>query len=143
MNIVRWEPFREMVSLKDSMDRLFEDGLARYPRLWPRLGEWELPIDIYQTANEVAVKASVPGLKSEEVDVSIIGDTLTIKGKHKEEQEVKEENYFYKERRYGTFSRSVLMPVQVKSNKAEAVLQRWRSNPNPAQGRKGQGEANH
>lgn len=53
MNIARWEPFREMVSLKDSMDRLFEDGLARYPRLWPRLGEWELPIDMYQTANEV------------------------------------------------------------------------------------------
>jgi HSP20 family protein len=123
MNIVRWEPFREMVSLKDSMDRLFEDGLARYPRLWPRLGEWELPIDMYQTANEVVVKASVPGLKSEEVDVSITGDTLTIKGEHKEEKEVEEENYIYKERRYGTFSRSMLIPVKVKSDKAEAVFE--------------------
>jgi HSP20 family protein len=105
------------------MDRLFEDGLARYPRLWPRLGEWELPIDMYQTANEVVVKASVPGLKPEEVDVSITGDTLTIKGEQKEEKEVEEENYIYKERRYGTFSRSMLIPVKVKSDKAEAVFE--------------------
>jgi len=123
MSIVRWEPFREMTSLRDAMDRLFEDGLARYPRLWPRLGEWELPIDMYQTANEVVVKASVPGLKSDEVDVSITGDTLTIKGGHKEEKEVEEENYIYKERRYGTFSRSMLIPVKVKSDKAEAVFE--------------------
>jgi HSP20 family protein len=123
MNIIRWEPFREMAGVRDAMDRLFEDGLARYPRLWPRLGEWELPIDMHQTADEVVVKASVPGLKPEEVDISITGDTLTIKGEHKEEKEVEEENYIYKERRYGTFSRSMLIPVKVKSDKAEAVFE--------------------
>ena len=123
MSIVRWEPFREMTSLRDAMDRLFEDGLARYPRLWPRLGECELPIDMYQTANEVVVKSSVPGLKPEEVDVSITGDTIIIKGEHKEENEVEEENYIYKEHRYGTLSRSVLIPVRVKSDKAEAVFE--------------------
>ncbi|MFC2050859.1 Hsp20/alpha crystallin family protein [Chloroflexota bacterium] len=123
MNIVPWEPFGEMVSLKDYMDRLFEDGLARHPRLWPRLGEWELPVDMYQTANEVVVKASAPRLKPEEVDVSITGDTLTIKGEHKEEKKVEEENYIYKERRYGTFSRSMLIPVKVKSDKTEAVFE--------------------
>jgi HSP20 family protein len=123
MDIVRWEPFREIVSLKDAADRLFEDGWARYPRLWPRLGERELPVDVYQTANEVVVKASIPGLKPEEVDISITGDTLTIKGEHKDEKEIKEENYIYKERRYGTFSRSLLIPVKVKSDKAEAVFE--------------------
>jgi len=123
MNIVRWEPIREMVGLRDAIDRMFEDGLSKYPRLWPRLGEWELPIDMYQTSDEVVVKASIPGLKSEEVDISVTGDTLTIKGEHKEEKEIEEENYIYKERRYGTFSRSMLIPVKVKSDKAEAVFE--------------------
>ncbi|MBM4446597.1 MAG: Hsp20/alpha crystallin family protein [Chloroflexi bacterium] len=122
MNVVRWEPFREMTSLRDAMDRLFEDSFARAPRLWPGLGEWELPIDMHQTADEVVVKASVPGFKSEEVDISITGDTLTIKGEHKEDKEIEEEDYIYKERRYGTFSHSMLIPVQVKSNKAKALF---------------------
>jgi HSP20 family protein len=123
MNIVRWEPFSEMTSLRDAMDRLFGDSFVRTPRLWSRVGEWELPIDMHQTANDVIVKASLPGFKPEEVGVSISGDTLTIKGEHKEEEEIKEENYYYKERRYGNFSRSVLIPVQVKSAKAEAAFE--------------------
>jgi HSP20 family protein len=122
MNIVRWEPFREMTSLRDAMDKLFEDSFVRAPRLWSRVGEWELPIDMHQADKDVVVKASLPGFKPEEVDISITGDTLTIKGEHKEEQEVKDGNYFYKERSCGTLSRSVLMPVKVKSDKAEAVF---------------------
>jgi len=69
------------------------------------------------------VKAVLPGAKPEDVDISITGDTLTIKAEHKEEQEVKEEDYFYKECRYGTCSRSVTIPVQVKADKAEAVFE--------------------
>lgn len=79
MNMVRWEPFREIVSLRDAMDRLFADSFVRAPRLWPRLGEWELPIDMYQTADDVVMKAAIPGLKPEEVDISITDDTLTTK----------------------------------------------------------------
>jgi len=106
------------------MDRLFEDSFVRPSRFWPdRLGRGELPIDMYQTANEVIVKASLPGVKPEEVDISITGDTLTIKGEHKEEQEVKQEDYFRKERYYGAFSRSLVLPVQVQSDKAEATFE--------------------
>ena len=124
MNMIRWEPFREMTSLRDAMDRLFEDSFVRPSRFWPdQLGRGQLPIDMYQTANDVVVKAVLPGLKPEEVDISITGDTLTIKGEHKEEQEVKQEDYFYKEHRYGGFSRSVAIPVQVKSDKAEATFE--------------------
>lgn len=64
-----------------------------------------------------------PGFKPEDVDISITGDTITIKGERKEEQEIKEDNYLYKERRNGTFTRSVLIPVKVKSDKAEAVFE--------------------
>lgn len=123
MNIVRWEPFREMTSLRDAMDRLFEDSFVRVPRLWPASGTWELPVDMHQTADELVVKASLPGFKPEEVDISISDGAINIKGEHKEEQAVEEEDYFYKERRYGAFSRSLPLPVKVKSDKAEAVFE--------------------
>jgi HSP20 family protein len=123
MALIRWDPFREMMSLRQAMDRLFEESFARSWRFWPDMAGGELPIDMYQTANDVVVKAALPGLKPEEVDITITGDTLTIKGEHKEEQEAKDEDYFYKERRYGAFSRSVTIPVQVRSDKAEAVFE--------------------
>jgi len=123
MTMIRWEPFREMMTLRNAMDRLFEESFVRPSRLWPEVGVGELAIDMYQTANDVVVKAALPGLKPEEVDISITGDTLTIKGEHKEEQEVKQEDYFYKEHHYGSFSRSVVIPVQVKSDKAEALFE--------------------
>lgn len=123
-DLMRWEPFREMMSLRDAMDKLFEDSFVRPSRLlWPVLGRGELPIDMYQTDNDVVVKTSIPGLKPEEVDISITGDTLTIKGEHKEEKEAKEQDYFCKELRYGAFSRSVTIPVPVKAEKAEATFE--------------------
>ena len=96
MTMMRWDPFREMMSLRQAMDRLFEDSFVRRPHWWPALAEGALPLslEMYQTANAVVVKASLPGFKPEEVDISIIGDTLTIKGEHKEEKEVKDEDYF-------------------------------------------------
>jgi len=123
MTMIRWEPFREMTTLRNAMDRLFEESFVRPSRLWPEVGVGELAVDMYQTANDVVVKAALPGLKPEEVDISITGDILTIKGEHKEEQEVKQEDYFYKEHRYGGISRSVAIPVQVKSDKAEATFE--------------------
>jgi HSP20 family protein len=123
MAIVRWQPFSELVSLREAMDRLFEDSFVR-PSLPAVFGEatWA-PVDMYQTDKDVVVKASLPGVKPEEVDISITGDVLTIKGEHKEEQEVKEKNYFRKELRYGTFSRSLQLPVAVETGKAEAIFE--------------------
>lgn len=121
-NIVRWDPLREVTTLRDAMDRLFEDSFVRSPRLWPEIGIEDLAVDMYQTDNDVIIKASIPGLKPEEVDISITGDVLTIKGEHKEEKETKDQDYFIKERRYGSFSRSLNIPVSVKTDKAEAVF---------------------
>ncbi len=123
MNLVRWEPFREITSLRRAMDRLFEDSLVHPAHRWLELRGGELPIDMYQTKDEVVVKAALPGIKPEEVDITITGDILTIKGEHKEEQETKEEDYLYREQRYGSFRRSVAIPVQVKHDKAEATFE--------------------
>ena len=123
MHLVRLEPFREMISLRQAMDRLFEDSFVNPLRTWPELRVGEIPVDIYQTEDNVIMKAALPGVKPEEVDITITGDTLTIKGEHKQEQEIKEEDYLYKEHRYGRFSRTVAIPVQVTSDKAEAVFE--------------------
>jgi HSP20 family protein len=122
MAIQRWEPFQEMVTLRNAMDRLFEDSFVR-PTSWWSDGEGTLALDMSQTENDVIVKASLPGFKPDEVDISITGDTLAIKAEHKEETESKEGGYFLKERRYGSFARVVNIPVGVKSEKAEASFE--------------------
>ena len=106
------------------MDRLFEDSFVR-PSSMLMEGEerGSLPLDMYQTEKEVVIKASLPGFKPEEVDISITGDTLTIKGEHQEEKETKEKDYFFKERRYGSFSRMVNLPVKVRSEAADATFE--------------------
>jgi HSP20 family protein len=105
------------------MDRLFDDSLFRSSRFWPDSGMGEPLVDIYQTANDLVVKAALPGVRPEDVDISITGDIITIKGEHKEDQEIKEENYLRKEHRYGAFSRSVTIPISIQSDKAEAVFE--------------------
>ena len=124
MTMQRWEPFKEMMTLRNAIDRLFEDSFVR-PSSWFFDGEGRgtIPLDMYQTADNLVVKASLPGFKPEEVEISITGDTLTIRGEHKEEMEVKEEDYFCRERRYGSFSRTVTLPVSIKSDRAEATFE--------------------
>jgi HSP20 family protein len=111
-----------MVTLRNAMDRLFEDSIVR-PSVFLRTQEGGiLPLDIFQTKDDVVVKASLPGFKPEEVEISLTGDTLTIKSEHKEEEEKTEGEYWLKERHYGTFSRTLNIPVEVKGDKAEAAF---------------------
>ena len=121
MSIVRWEPFRDFMTLREAMDRLFEESfVGPRRRELPPAAEGTLALDIYQTDDATVIKSSVPGLKPEEIDISITGNTLTISGESKEEEEVKEENYIRRERRYGSFSRSVVLPEGLEPDKAEA-----------------------
>jgi len=124
MAIERWHPFTELMSLRQAMDRLFEDSFVRPSRALEALVEVAAPaLDIYQTPSEVVVKAALPGVKPEDVSIDITGETLTIKGEHKAEQEIKKEDYLYQERRYGTFSRSMVLPSGLKTDKAEATME--------------------
>jgi len=123
-SLVRWEPFRDLISLRDAMDRLFEEAFMRPWGRWPTFAEEAvLPVDVYETDDSVIVEASIPGVKPEDVDVSITGDTLTIKGEVKAERKVERENYIRQERRYGSFCRAVTLPGGLEKDKAEADFQ--------------------
>jgi HSP20 family protein len=113
MAIERWHPFTDIMTLRQAMDRLFEDSFVRPSRA----------LDIYQKPDEVVVKAAMSGVKPEDVNIDITGDTLTIKGERKAENEIKREDYLYQERRYGAFSRTVVLPSGLKSDKAEATME--------------------
>lgn len=122
MAIVRWDPFQDMVSLRDAMDRLFQESFIRpTSRMLAREGVF--PMDVYETDNEFVVKASLPGIKPEDVEITMTGDTLTIKGETKADEEVKQENYYLQERKYGSFVRSVTIPVLVQADKADAKFE--------------------
>ena len=124
MAIERWQPFSELMSLRQAMDKLFEDSFVRPSRALAAFGEVAVPaLDVYQTPNEVVVKATLPGLKPEEISIDITGETLTIKGETKAEEEIKKEDYIYQERRYGAFSRSLVLPSGLKPDKAEATME--------------------
>lgn len=124
MNLIRWEPFHELVSLRQGMDRLLEDALARPFRLAPVLANGLAPaLDVYETINEVVVKATLPGVKPEQLDINITDNTVTIKGETKTEQENEQGNYLRREVHYGAFARSLTLPAGLETDKAEAILE--------------------
>ena len=119
--LVPWQPFREM----DTMVRNFEDIFGRpFLPMWRRLPaeerEWTPAIEVFEKEDEFVVRAELPGMKEEDVDISVADDTLTIRGEKKSESEVKEENYHYCERSYGSFLRSIALPSNIDSKKIEA-----------------------
>lgn len=123
-SLMRWQPMNELVSFRDAMDRLFEDSFIgpRWGWIAP-MGAANLAIDMFETKDEVVVKAALPGIKPEEVEVTITGNTLTISGESQEENEVKEKDYIRQERRYGSFTRTVTLPDGLKADKADASFE--------------------
>jgi len=121
MSIVRWEPFGDLMSLREAMDRLFEESIIRPgSRFLAPFGSGELCLDMYETDSDVVVTAALPGVKPEDVDITITGDVLSIKGEVKSEAKVEKANYYRQERRYGAFHRTVPLPVPIQPDKAEA-----------------------
>ena len=122
-SLIKWEPFSDLISLRDAMDRLFEESFVRM-RGWPSLlGAEALALEMYETADSVVVKTAGPGVKPEDIDITITGDVLTIKGEAKTEEKVEKEHYIRQERRYGSFQRSVQLPVSLVPDKAEATFE--------------------
>ena len=121
-NLTRWEPTSEVVTLRDAMDRLFDDAFTRPLSLLRNGGStWSsLPIDMYQTNDDDVVKAAVPGFRPDQVQITVTGDVLTIRGEANDEEEKKDKAWHIREHRLGSFERSVALPVSVISDKATA-----------------------
>jgi len=109
-----------MLTLRDMMDRMFEEGVFRPLVSLAPWTEGSLAVDMYETDDSVVVKTAIPGVKAEDIDVSVAGDILTIKAETREEEEVKRENYLRRERRFGSYCRSVTLPGGLETDKAEA-----------------------
>jgi HSP20 family protein len=121
--VVRKDPFEYGMSLRDVMDRFFDYGALRPSMAWRGFGDETLAMDMIETNDALVVKAVVPGVKPEDISISVTGDALTIQGEIKEEQETREHNIHVRERQYGRFSRTVSLPTAVIAEKADAQFE--------------------
>jgi HSP20 family protein len=119
--LTRWEPFRELPTLREMMERFWDEPFDLLRTLPRTLGEFRPAMDVSEDEGAYIVKASLPGVKPEEVEVTLSDNVLTLKGEAKQEKETKEENYHLRERRFGSFMRSITLPMAVKSEKVEAT----------------------
>ncbi len=121
MAIIRWDPFRDMITLRERMNRLFEDFFASRGEEQDLLaGSWTPSVDIYETEHEVVLTAELPGMDEKDIDIKVEDNTLTISGERRLEKEIKEENYHRIERAYGSFCRSFTLPNYVDQDKISA-----------------------
>jgi HSP20 family protein len=122
MTLVRWsDPFREFAQLQDRLNRVFSNTYGQSDDGLLTSGTWAPPVDIYQTGDhEVVLKAELPDMTREDIDITVDNGTLTIRGEKKFSNEVKEESFHRIERRYGAFSRSFALPQTVDTGKVGA-----------------------
>jgi HSP20 family protein len=117
MAIVRWDPFRDLMSLQDEVNRLFRHSFLRgagpSTDLAKATAAWAPSVDVYEREGKLFVEAELPGLEASDIDISLEDSVLTVKGERKFEGEVKEENYHRMERAYGYFERRVGLPRKV------------------------------
>ncbi|MGE5618182.1 MAG: Hsp20/alpha crystallin family protein [Sphingomonadaceae bacterium] len=126
MAIVRWSPARELLTMREQMDRLMDEAFGsvwgRRPITWNGMSA-QMPVDVYQTDKDYVVKATLPGVKAEDLDISIVGEALTIKATAQEEQNVEEEDWLLRESRYTSFARTITLPSEVQADKVDATLE--------------------
>ena len=122
MSMVRFDPFRELATMQDRINRIFGDAYTRrYDDDLTQRGEWFPPVDIYENANqEIVLKAELPGISREDIDLRVENNTLTLRGERKRDTEVKQDQYHRIERSYGSFSRSFSLPSRIDTEKVRA-----------------------
>jgi len=116
-----WSPFTELNRLREEINRIFEEPSQGFMERSAGFFEgWSPSLDVFEEKDNVVVKAELPGMKKEEIEVSLVGDTLTISGERREEEENKDAESYRSERFFGRFQRSVTLPHQVDANKIQA-----------------------
>jgi HSP20 family protein len=123
-NLTRFDSFGDMITLRQAMDRLFEDSFVS-PVTWRTLeGQTVTPaLDVHQDADEIVVTAALPGIKPEDVEITLTGQTLVIRGEFKADEKITRDQYLYRERRFGSFNRQLQLPVRVEGDKTEATFE--------------------
>ena len=123
--LTRWEPFREMRRMHDMLDRIVDDAYMT-PRGNREMLEGLAPVDVYETDDEVVVRAIMPGMTADNIQISVDRDVLTLRGEAKHEAKTEEGDgrvYHHRELRYQRFSRSVRLPIMVNADKADAQFE--------------------
>lgn len=118
--ITRWEPFRNLASFQDQMNRLFEDSFFRPRSESSTLTTWAPAVDIYETQDELVVKADLPDINEKDLDIRVENHALNIRGERKFEETVNEDNFLRVERAYGSFTRSFALPTTVNTDAIKA-----------------------
>jgi HSP20 family protein len=127
MAITRWRPFRDVLSIQDEMNRLFDDFFGRSPgsigpiskQEWTE-GVWTPSVDVSESKDNVIINVEIPGMSKDDVKVSVQDNVLTLSGERKQEKEEKDTSYHRIERSYGSFSRSFTLPTSVQPDKVKA-----------------------
>ncbi|MEW5871746.1 MAG: Hsp20/alpha crystallin family protein [Chloroflexota bacterium] len=119
-NLIRWDPFREMMTLRNAMDQLFESAFVNPSANWAQVSDWDLALDVAETENAFQVKASLPGIDPKDLEITYTNNVLTIKGETTEAKEAEDRRYLLRERRFGSFVRSISLPSTVDSEHIEA-----------------------
>jgi HSP20 family protein len=124
--VTPWKPFSELSRIEREAERMFGDFFRRplwglsWPERFREIGFREPAIEVYEEKDDVVIKAEIPGMKKDDLDINISGTLLTIKGEKKQEEEVKKKGYYYSERSYGSFMRTIDLPKEVQVDKAYA-----------------------
>ena len=119
MTIARFRPLNDVVSLREAMNNLFEDSFIR-PGTWPFADQIAVPVDLWETKDAYQLRADLPGIKDDDVEINVTADTITIGGEMKQTTDVAHEGWLRQERRVGKFSRAFTLPMQIDPNKVEA-----------------------
>lgn len=123
MEIIPWRPIgRELSSLHQEMDRLWDRFIGETPLVRRITGEWWPTVDVSETKDNFVLKAELPGMDASDVNVSVSGNVLTIKGEKRKEEEEKDEHHYRAERYYGSFQRSFQLPSSMQAEKVEATF---------------------
>jgi HSP20 family protein len=122
MPVTRWDPFRDLLGLQDRMNRLFDESVRSVRQGDEALSTsvWTPPVDIYETENEVVVKAELPEVNQKDIEIQVENSTLTLRGERRFDKEVKQESFHRIERPYGTFARSFTLPTTIDQEKIRA-----------------------
>lgn len=123
MAVVKWEPLRDLLSIQDRMNRLFEQTLSRSrAEEGITASTWAPAVDIYETPETIVMKAELPGLSRDDIEIQIRDNTLTLKGNRRFARDVQQENSLRIERAYGAFHRSFTLPATIQQDKIRAVF---------------------